>query len=73
MSRGPGRHGVGIVRVDGVCGDQFADAGVARAAWTSDTFGVCKQGSDNGVFAAAGANDEYLHSSQGYFVDRAGS
>jgi hypothetical protein len=35
--------------------------------------GVCKQGADNGVFAAAGANDEYLHSLQAYFVERAGS
>ena len=26
-----------------------------------------------GVAAAAGADDKYLHSSQGYFVDRAGS
>jgi hypothetical protein len=25
------------------------------------------------VFAAAGANDEYLHSLQAYFVDRTGS
>ncbi|BCW12019.1 hypothetical protein GCM10010212_08140 [Paenarthrobacter nicotinovorans] len=30
--------------------------------------GVFKQRADNGVFAAAWANDEYLHSLQGYFV-----
>jgi len=34
---------------------------------------VCKQGSDNGVFAAAGADDKYLHSLQGYVVHPEGS
>ena len=70
---GQGRDGVGIVRVDGVRGDQFADAGVARGRMDLGHVRVGKQGSDNGVFAAAGADDKYLHSSQGYFVDRAGS
>ena len=70
---GQGRYGVGIVRVDGVRRDQFADAGVARGRMDLGHVRVGKQGSDNGVFAAAGADDKYLHSSQGYFVDRAGS
>ena len=70
---GQGRHGVGIVAVDGVGGDQLADAGVAGSCVDLGHVGVGEQGADNGVFAAAGANDEYLHSLQGYFVDRAGS
>ena len=54
-------------------GDELADAGVARSRMDFGNVGVCKQGADNGVFAAAGAKDEYLHSLQSYFVDAPGS
>jgi hypothetical protein len=70
---GERRHGVRIVPVDGVRGDELADAGVARSRVDFGNVGVGKEGADNGVFAAAGANDEYLHSLQGYFVHPAGS
>ncbi|CAH0327180.1 hypothetical protein SRABI128_05844 [Microbacterium sp. Bi128] len=70
---GQRRDGVGIVRVDRICGDQRADAGVARGRVDLGNVRVCKQGSDNGVFAAAGADDKYLHSLQGYVVHPAGS
>lgn len=70
---GERRHRVRIVPVDGVRGDELADAGVARSRVDFGNVGVGKEGADNGVFAAAGANDEYLHSLQAYFVHRAGS
>jgi hypothetical protein len=49
-------------------GNEFADARVARSRMDLGNVGIFKQRADNGVFAAAWANDEYLHSLQGYFV-----
>ncbi|BAS16109.1 hypothetical protein AHiyo8_44120 [Arthrobacter sp. Hiyo8] len=60
--------GAGVVPVDRVRGDQLGDAGVSRSRVDLGNVGILEQGADNCVFAAAGANDEYLHSLQGYFV-----
>src|SRR4029453_2350108 len=54
--------GGGIVAVDGMRGDQLADACVAWRRVDFRNVGTLKEGADTGVFAAAGAYDEYLHS-----------
>ena len=56
----------GRLRVDRVRRDQLADAGVAGGSVDLGYDRVSQQGADNGVFAASGANDENLHSHQGY-------
>jgi hypothetical protein len=62
---GEGGHGFRVVPVNSVRGNEFADARVAGGRVDLGDVGVFKQRADNGVFAAAWANDEYLHGFKG--------